>query len=95
MVERNLEDLIKQAREKLIKALEKALKTHGPAWINRDIYERMVNDLKSKRPVKISGPFEGDYMDYVLSQLGFSAFDEKGEEDLTYRSIWKGVEEGK
>ena len=90
--EENITELVEQARAALIKSLEKSLEIqsrHG-SWVNKENCEKLIDDLKNKRPTYIGGPYWGEHSDSVLHDMGIEQRDKEG----FYDAIWNKLESG-
>jgi len=85
------QDLVNQVRECLIKELENAMKIYGPNWVNKGNCAQIVEDLKNKQPTRIEGPFYGDYLDGVLSDMGIRSRDGTGKYEAILSELEKAL----
>ena len=88
--EESFEELVEKVRTLLINELSNSIEIYGPSWINKENCERLVDDLRNKRPTKIWGPLYGDHLDGVLYDLGIKSLT-----DGKYEAIQKELEKGK
>ena len=61
--------IVDNVRQTLIKELKDAVITYRPNWVNRESCLEIIHKLENKLPLKIGGPFYGDYMSSIIEDI--------------------------
>lgn len=82
-------ELVIEIKNKLVETLSEALSVYGQDWINRENCLELIDNIKTGKPVIMSGPFWGDALDAVFNEFGINMDDKE-----TYMKFLKLLKEG-